>query len=170
MNESFEEKLNRGNHIEANRKGMYLIFSLGGWEFGIDLLRVKEVLGVRTLMSASETLSNGRKTIHRRGEVMPVVDLGLALGIEAASYTDLTSIIVADVQSGNGKAPVAIIVDSLSEAIIVSSEEISKEAITGIPRADYIVGLAKSGGQEKILLNIDKVLESEETLFFSHAA
>src|SRR5512136_2237528 len=96
----------------ANREGKYLTFALAGEEYGIGILKVKEIIGMMAITTIPQTPSYVKGVINLRGKVIPVVDLRLKFGVEAIGYTERTCIIVVEI-SGEGKTiHMGIVVDS----------------------------------------------------------
>ena len=100
-----------------------------------------------------------------------MVDLRLKFGMEEIDYTDRTCIIVVEVKTDTGKVMTGIVVDSVSEVLNVKSSDIEDTPNFGdTMKTDYILGMAKAGNGVKILLDIDKVISSQEmTLMYEEA-
>src|ERR1051326_6435290 len=84
------------------RAGKYLTFQLGSEEFGVRVLKVREIIGVQEITAVPETPAHLKGVINLRGKVVPVVDLRVKFGLEAAPFTQKTCIIVTQVQSDSG--------------------------------------------------------------------
>ena len=147
----------------ANREGKYLTFSLAGEEYGIGILKVKEIIGLIAITPVPQTPSHIKGVINLRGKVIPIVDLRIKFGIEAMDYTERTCIIVVEITSGNNKISMGIVVDSVSEVLNIKAAEIEDTPNFGT-RLDtsYILGMAKTAQSVKILLDIDKVMSNRE--------
>ncbi len=147
----------------SEREGKYLTFSLAGEEYGIGILKVKEIIGMMTITVVPQTPSYVKGVINLRGKVIPVVDLRLKFGMEANDYTERTCIIVVEITGATGKILTGIIVDSVSEVLNIKGGDIEDTPSFGSKlNMDYILGMAKTGGRVKILLEIDNVLNSSE--------
>ena len=153
------------------REGKYLTFSLSGEEYGIGILKVKEIIGLMPITTVPRTPAFVKGVINLRGKVIPVVDLRLKFEMEEIAYTERTCIIVVEIAASGGAIPMGIVVDSVSEVLNIQQGEIEDTPTFG-SRLDteYILGLAKTGGGVKILLNIDKVLSSDEVSLLQEAA
>src|SRR5262249_25950856 len=104
-----------------------------------------------------------RGVINLRGKVVPVIDLRLKFGLSAAEYTQRTCIIVTQVQGEAGSVLMGIVVDGVSEVLNLTPQEIEDTPDFGEQIAmGYLLGMAKVKGKVKILLDIDKVLSSQE--------
>ena len=154
-----------------NREGKYLTFSLGKEEYGLGILKVKEIIGMMPITTVPRTPAFVKGVINLRGKVIPVVDLRLKFEMEEIAYTERTCIIVVEIAASGGAIPMGIVVDSVSEVLNIQQGEIEDTPTFG-SRLDteYILGLAKTGGGVKILLNIDKVLSSDEVSRLQEAA
>jgi len=145
------------------RAGKYLTFHLANEEFGIRVLKVREIMGLQEITAVPQTPAHIKGVINLRGKVVPVIDLRLKFGVEAAEYTQRTCIIVTQVQGESGLVLMGIVVDGVSEVLNLTGPEIEDtpdfgEAVAG----QYLLGMAKVKGKVKILLDIDKVLSSQE--------
>ena len=145
------------------RPGKYLTFQLSNEEFGIRVLKVREIMGLQEITAVPQTPEHVKGVINLRGKVIPVIDLRLKFGLPAAEYTQRTCIIVTQVQGESGTLLMGIVVDGVSEVLNLTAAEIEdtpdfgKDIATG-----YLLGLAKVKGKVKILLDIDRVLSVQE--------
>lgn len=147
----------------AAREGKYLTFVLGKEEYGLEILKVKEIIGMMDITSVPNVPSYVKGVINLRGKVIPVVELRLKFGMESIPYTERTCIIVVDVQVKGRLALVGIVVDAVSEVLNINREEIENTPNFGTEMdTNYILGMAKVKGQVKILLDIDQVLDNSE--------
>jgi purine-binding chemotaxis protein CheW len=98
-----------------------------------------------------------------RGKIIPVIDLRLKFGMEAREYDDMTCIIVVEVERAPGAIQIGIVVDQVSEVMNINVDQIDDPPTFGIKLdIEYMLGMAKTGGQVKILIDIDKVVSAEE--------
>lgn len=144
--------------------GKFLTFSLAGEEYGIGILKVREIIGMMPIRSVPQTPGFVKGVINLRGKVIPVVDLRLKFGMQEADYTERTSIIVVDVTaSPENMVYIGIVVDFVSEVINIKSEDVEPTPTFGASlNTEYILGMAKVGKGVKILLDIDRILSSED--------
>lgn len=155
----------------VEREGKYLTFSLAGEEYGIGILKVKEIIGMMSITTVPRTPSFVKGVINLRGKVIPVVDLRLKFGMEEMGYTERTCIIVVEIASQTGSVLIGIVVDSVSEVLNIKGNDIEETPTFGAKLdTNYILGMAKMNGGVKILLDIDKVLSAEEVSFLDKAA
>jgi purine-binding chemotaxis protein CheW len=142
-----------------DRGGKYLTFILEGEEYGIGILKVKEIIGLMPITPVPQTPRFVKGVINLRGKVIPVVDLRLKFGMQSADYTDRTCIIVVETLTEAGSGMIGSVVDCVSEVIQVRNEDVEESPSFGAKlNTDYILGMAKVDGHVKILLDIDKVL------------
>jgi len=147
----------------ADREGKYLTFSLDREEYGIGILKVKEIIGMMRITPVPQTPEFVKGVINLRGKVIPVIDLRLRFGMESIDYNERTCIIVVEINTNSGKIHTGIVVDSVSEVLNIKSSDIEDTPTFGTKlNTDYILGMAKMGGGVKILLEIDRVLSSQE--------
>jgi len=155
----------------ADREGKYLTFSLANEEYGIGILRIKEIIGMMPITEVPQTPYYVKGVINLRGKVIPVMDLRLRFGMEAIDYVERTCIIVVEIEGQDGKILTGIVVDAVSEVLNIKAEELEETPSFGAKlKTDYILGMAKMEGGVKILLDIDKVLSSEELALLTEAA
>jgi len=145
------------------RPGKYLTFQLANEEFGIRVLKVREIMGLQEITAVPQTPVHVKGVINLRGKVIPVIDLRLKFSLPAAEYTQRTCIIVTQVQGEAGVLLMGIVVDGVSEVLNLTSGEIEDTPDFGEDVAgDYLLGMAKVKGKVKILLDIDRVLSMQE--------
>jgi len=163
--------VNKAVKAMANREGKYLTFNLAEEEYGIGILKVKEIIGMIAITSVPQTPVYMKGVINLRGKVIPVVDLRVKFGMEAIGYTERTCIIVVEITGGGQRVMIGILVDSVSEVLNIKGGDIEDTPNFGSRlNTDYILGMAKAGGRVKILLEIDRVLSEEEMSILEKAA
>jgi len=145
------------------RAGKYLTFQLAQEEFGIRVLKVREIMGLQDITAVPQTPCHVKGVINLRGKVVPVIDLRLKFGLNAADYTQRTCIIVTQVQGDSSFVMMGIVVDGVSEVLNLSGAEIEDTPDFGDSAgSQYLLGMAKVKGKVKILLDIDRVLSTQE--------
>ena len=148
-----------GKERTDRRGGKFLTFFLEKEEYGLEILKVREIIGMMTITPVPRTPEFIRGVINLRGKVIPIVDLRSKFNMEQIEQTDETCIIVvqaAGIQMG-------IVVDKVSEVLDIVSEDIEDAPSFGTEvNTDYILGIGKSQGRVKLLLDIDKVLSDED--------
>ena len=139
-------------------EGQFLTFTLNNEEYGIEILKVREIIGVMDITTVPQTPEFMKGVINLRGTVIPVVDLRLKFSMPEEEYTQETCVIV--VEANNSQ--VGIIVDSVSEVLNIQNGEIEETPSFGQGiDTDFIMGLGKVKERIIILLNIEQILSSE---------
>ena len=149
--------------FQSENEGKYLTFQLAEEGYGIGILKVREIIGMLPVTPVPQTPIFLKGVINLRGQVIPVVDLRLKFGLMEEDYTERTSIIVVEVKGLSNNIPIGIVVDTVSEVINIQAEEIEPAPTFGSSISiNFILGMAKTEGGVKILLDIDQVLSAEE--------
>jgi len=155
--------MNQAVKATTGKTGKYLTFFLEDEEYGIGILKVKEIIGMMPITSVPRTPQFVKGVINLRGKVIPVMDLRLKFSMEAIPYSDRTCIIVVEIESQDSTVLIGIVVDAVSEVLNISEDDIEETPTFGTSLdTDYILGMAKMQGGVKILLDIDCVLTSNE--------
>ena len=170
MKESIQE-INQTVGSATEREGKYLTFTLADEEYGIGILKIKEIIGMISITSVPQTPEYVKGVINLRGKVIPVIDFRLKFGMEAMEYNERTCIIVLEIGHKEMSVMIGIVVDSVSEVLNIKAEDIEDAPHFGTTLAmDYILGMAKSDGSVKILLDIDKILDTADMSQLAQAA
>jgi len=160
---TIEETMTQAVNTMSDREGKYLTFTLAGEEYGISILKVKEIIGMMPITTVPQTPPYVKGVINLRGKVIPVVDLRSKFGMNSIEYTERTCIIVVEIAGSATTIPMGIVVDSVSEVLNIKSGDIEETPSFGNQLdTDYILGMAKVGGGVKILLDIDRVMNADE--------
>lgn len=151
------------NKIPVDREGKYLTFALAHEQYGLEILKVREIIGYMDVTAVPQTPYYVKGVINLRGQVIPVVDLRAKFGMEAVAVTDQTCIIVVEIDQGQRKSNTGIIVDRVQEVLDIDGKDIEEAPQFGVSvDTHFILGMAKVGESVKILLDIDKVLGSTD--------
>jgi purine-binding chemotaxis protein CheW len=134
-------------------------FAVGDEEYGLDILRVKEVIRIREITRLPRAPSFVRGIINLRGDVIPIIDLRDRFGLEQQQYTVMTRVIVVDVDD----RLVGMVVDAVSQVVRIQADQIDPPPpIVGGLSVEYIKGVGKLDERLVILLNIDRILTVDE--------
>jgi purine-binding chemotaxis protein CheW len=149
-----------GTHVSrCSLGGKYLTFKLGGEEFGLAILKVREINGLRDITAVPRMPTYMKGVINLRGKVVPVIDLRLKFGLPEAPYAEQTCIILVNVGHEAG-----LIVDTVSEVLDIPGEQIDPPpALSGAVDTSFILGMGKVGDDVKILLDADRILNAQES-------
>jgi len=163
--------MDRAGNAKEEREGKYLTFSLSDEEYGIGILKIKEIIGMMKVTTVPQTPEFVKGVINLRGKVIPVIDLRIRFGMESMDYTERTCIIVVEIDGTSGTVQIGIVVDSVSEVLNIKADEIEDTPTFGTKlKTDYILGMAKMEGGVKILLDIDLALSTEDIAALDKAA
>lgn len=157
------ETMDQAVKAMKDREGKYLTFALSDEEYGISILKVKEIIGMMPITTVPQTPEFVKGVINLRGKVIPVMDLRLKFGMDEIEYTERTCIIVVEIAGSSGTILMGIVVDSVSEVLNIKGDDIEDAPTFGTSLdTEYISGMAKIEGGVKILLDIDRVLSAME--------
>jgi purine-binding chemotaxis protein CheW len=149
--------------IAAQLASKYLTFDLTEEEYGLEILRVKEIIGMMEITPVPRTPDFVLGVINLRGKVIPVVDLRTKFGLEYKEPDERTCVVVGEVNKGSETIQIGIVVDQVNEVVDVKAEDLAPTPSFGVSLdTEFILGMAKLGKKVKILLDIDKVLTTEE--------
>jgi len=149
----------------AGLAGKYLTFALGAEEYGLAVLKVREIIKMLDITQVPQMPAHVKGVINLRGKVIPVVDLRLKFGFPPQEYTERTCVIVVEVMSATGAVLMGIVVDAVSEVLNLAAEDIERTPDFGEHvETDYMTGIAKVKGKVKILLDLDRVLGADGTI------
>lgn len=140
----------------------YLTFWLNGQEYGLELLRVREIRGYTGITSIPNMPAHIKGVMNLRGTVLPVIDLRLKFSMPEKPYTKFTVVIIAK----SGEKNVGLVVDAVSDVLSIPSQQINPPPDFGFAvDRSFIVGLLKASERLSILLDLDNLLsESEVTV------
>jgi len=153
------------NGLAAGSGGKFLTFTLGNEEYGVPVLKVREIIKVMDITQVPQVPDYVLGVINLRGKVIPVIDLRRKFGFAATEHTERTCIIVVDVDLSSMRVMMGVVVDSVSEVLNVTETEIEQTPeFGGRVTTEYLLGLAKVKDSVKILLDLDRVLGSDGQL------
>jgi purine-binding chemotaxis protein CheW len=140
-------------------------FEVGNEEYGLDILRVKEVIRIREITRLPKAPSFVKGIINLRGDVIPIIDLRDKFGLEHQEYTAMTRVIVVDTD----EKLVGMVVDAANQVVRILADQIEPPPpIVGGLSAEFIRGVGKLDERLVILLNIDRILTQEEKVELEH--
>ena len=142
----------------SERGGKFLTFFLAGEEYGLEILKVHEIIGMLPITRVPRTPNFVRGVINLRGKVIPIIDLRRKFGMESEAAEE-TCIIVVQVQG----VRIGIVVDRVSEVSDIASSDIEDTPSFGADvQTDYLLGIGKSQDRVRLLLDIERVLSTQE--------
>lgn len=161
----------QSNRALLDKEGKYLTFALANEEYGLEILKVREIFGYMDITAVPQTPSYVKGVINLRGQVIPVIDLRAKFGMDTAEVTEETCIIVVEITQGGRHVSTGIVVDHVSEVLDIAGEDIEGAPQFGSSvNTSFILGMGKIGDSVKILLDIDKVLSNDNLASFGNTA
>ena len=161
----------QSNRALLDKEGKYLTFALANEEYGLEILKVREIFGYMDITAVPQTPAYVKGVINLRGQVIPVIDLRAKFGMDTAEVTEETCIIVVEITQVGRHVSTGIVVDHVSEVLDIAGEDIEGAPQFGSSvNTDFILGMGKIGDSVKILLDIDKVLSNDSLASFGNTA
>jgi purine-binding chemotaxis protein CheW len=143
----------------ARIAGKFLTFVLSREDYGVEILKVHEIIGLLPITRVPRTPHYIRGVINLRGKVIPIMDLRLRFDMPEAECGEGTCIIVVQVRG----VQMGLVVDGVSEVIDIVADDVEDVPAFGAgAHTEYLLGIAKSGGAVKLLLDIERVLTASE--------
>jgi len=141
----------------------FLSFILDNELYCMEILKVKELMGMTSITPIPQTNEYIRGVINLRGQIIPIIDLRLIFELQFKEYTKRTSIVVVDVDVENEAMLMGLIVDSIQEVISIPEDKISKVPyINSKIKSEYIKGIGNTPDGIIIILDVVKILNSKE--------
>jgi purine-binding chemotaxis protein CheW len=160
MNNATAVKENHSAMIDP-RAGKYLTFFLSSEEYGVEILKVQEIIGRMPITPVPLTSKYIRGVINLRGKIHPIMDLNVKFGMNQTEITDETGIIVIKTAS----LMMGIMVDKVSEVVNMASGDIADTPSFGSDvDTKYLLGVGKTGGRIRLLLDIEKVITASDII------
>lgn len=142
-----------------NRGGKYLSFFLKDEEYGIEILKVQEIIGMLPVTRVPRTPEFVRGVVNLRGKIIPVTDLRRKFGMEEGEMTAENCIIVVQTRG----LEIGVIVDKVSEVLDIPETEIEDVPAFGTEiNTDYLLGVGKTGDKVRLLLDIDEIVTEQD--------
>jgi len=156
-------QITQANRALTDKEGKYLTFALGSEEYGLEILKVREIIGYVEITAVPQTPHHVKGVINLRGQVIPVIDLRAKFGMDTAEITEESCIIVVEIAQGKRTFQTGIIVDHVQEVLDIGGGDIEEVPQFGSSvNTDFILGMGKIENTVKILLDIDKVLVRDD--------
>jgi len=144
---------------KAEKPLEFLSFTLGAEEYGIDIQKVQELRGYDAVTRIANAPEFIKGVVNLRGIIVPIIDMRIRFGIGTPSYDQFTVVIVLNI----GGRVVGMVVDSVSDVITLSQEQIKPAPAMGSTLdTDYLIGLGTLEERMLILVDIDRLMSSEE--------
>lgn len=145
------------------RRLEFLTFTLGSEHYGLDIMKVKEIRGYEAVTKIANAPAFIKGVLNLRGDIVPIVDLRLKFDVGEATYNEFTIVIMLHI----GERIVGIVVDAVSDVINIGSDEVKPPPQFGVAfDSQYLHGLVAVNDHMVILLNIEKLISSQELGLF----
>lgn len=149
------------------RAGKYLSFRLMAEEYGLEILKVQEIIGLLPITHIPKLPNFMRGVINLRGRLIPVIDMRTKMGLPVTEPTEKTCIIVVEIHF-EAKIAIGILVDSVSEVLNIQTNQIdAAPSVGGANDCDFLLGMGKVGNKVVMLLDIDQILTAKEAQMVS---
>jgi purine-binding chemotaxis protein CheW len=150
----------------ATEMKQLISFAVGAEEYGLELLRVKEVIRMRQITWLPKAPSCVKGIINLRGDVIPIVDLRDRFGLQSIEHTEMTRVIVVDVEGRS----VGMVVDSASQVVRLPADQFDPPPpVMGEASRDFITAVGKMGDKLIIMIDVDRILSYEEMRLIAHS-
>ena len=154
-------------HTGTANSGEFLTFTLGGEEYGIDILKVQEIRGYDAVTKIANSPPSIKGVINLRGAIVPIVDLRIKFNLGEPTYDQFTVVIILNI----GKRVVGVVVDGVSDVIQLSSDNLRPAPEFGsILDTRYILGLGTVDERMIIVVDIESLMSSQEMALVESAA
>jgi len=160
MNNATASRENQPIKVDS-RAGKYLTFFLASEEYGVEILKVQEIIGRMPITPVPLTSKYIRGVINLRGKIHPVMDMKIKFGMDKTQITDETGIIVIKTAS----MMMGILVDKVSEVVNIAADDVEDTPSFGAEvNMEYLLGVGTTGGKIRMLLDIDKVINASDVI------
>ncbi|MFZ0420936.1 MAG: chemotaxis protein CheW [Candidatus Sulfotelmatobacter sp.] len=143
----------------------YLTFKTAGEEYAIGIVKVREIIEYEAVTTVPNTPIWIRGVTNLRGRVVPVVDLAVKFGLPASRISKFSCVIIAEVMFQGEELTMGVLADSVCQVIELSADEIEATPAFGTRvKTEYLLGMGALGKKFCLILDIDKVLSTDELL------
>jgi purine-binding chemotaxis protein CheW len=151
------------HQTDPMQDGQYLSFTLGGEEYGIDILRVQEIKGWEVVRPLPDTPEYVMGVLDLRGSIVPIVDMRSRFNLPHVEYTATTVIIVISVLKEDRELIMGVVVDGVSDVLDVKAAELKEGPDLGRHiNTRYITGMLSREERMIVLLDVDKLFNPDE--------
>ena len=148
---------------KVSRAGKYLTFNLGPEEYGIEILKVVEIIGLMKITAVPRTPNYVRGIINLRGTIHPVIDLRTKFSMDSIEDTQETCIIVLEIEKDGQSEQIGVVVDNVKEVQDIADQEIEDSPSLGHDvDTKFIKGMANVKDKVVILLNVEKIFSESD--------
>ncbi len=148
---------------EAEELKQYLSFTLGGSDYAVGILQVKEILQFETATRVPSVPPSVRGVINLRGSVVPVIDLAVKFGLAPMPVTKRTCVLIVEASLEGERAVMGVLADAVREVLDLGPNDVEPPPTFGTQvRVEFITGMAKVGKGFVLLLDLDRVISARE--------
>ncbi len=151
------------NPPAAAPTAQYLSYFIAGEEYAVGILQVREIIEYDTVTRVPSAPDWIRGVTNLRGSVLPVIDLAMKLGLPPSTVHPRSCIVVVEVTFQGEKLVMGVLADAVGQVLELGPGDVEPPPAFGTPvHADYLTGMARAGRKFVLLLDIDRVLNSQE--------
>jgi purine-binding chemotaxis protein CheW len=152
----------------ADDTAKYLVFSVAQEHYGIPITKVREVIRHEHITPVHEASEYLKGVINLRGKIIPVIDMRAKFGMEELEYNDRTVFIIVDVAGAKDMYNFGVAVDEVHDVANIPDTDIERTPDVGLKlKSNYLLGIAKVGQKMLMILNIDRILTTDEIVDLS---
>ncbi len=145
----------------------FLAFTLGGEEYGIDILKVQEIRGYEAVTRIANTPDFIKGVINLRGVIVPIVDMRIKFQLSTVEYDHQTVVIILNV----AQRVVGMVVDGVSDVLTLTAAQIKPAPEFGsVLNTEYLTGLGTIDERLLILMDIEQLMTSDEMALMENVA
>lgn len=149
----------------TERPAQYVSFFLAGEEYAVSILRAREIVAYDVITRVPMAPAGVRGVLNLRGRVVPVIDLSSRLGLPPTEPTRWTCILMVEVEIDGEPALMGMMIDAVSDVIDLAPADLEPPPLFGARmRLEYLAGIGKVGKKIVLLLDIDRILSTEDLL------
>jgi purine-binding chemotaxis protein CheW len=158
--DSKDETIRKLKERAPKQKDRFLIFKLGDDEYVLQASKIKKITVFSDLTTVPQTPDYVRGTINQAGQVIPIIDTRVLLGMETSDVTDQTCIITVDVVQRDRSCPAGLVVDAVTEVVDISDKDFCELPHLGSAiKNNFALRLSTAGDKVRIFVDVDKLLD-----------
>lgn len=144
-------------------QGQFLAFQIGDEEYGVGILKVREILKYDELTRIPGAPASVRGVINLRGNVVPVIDLSRKFGLGDTVVGKFTCIVVVEVDDHGTTNTLGVLADAVNQVVDLTAEQVEAPPEFGLDgRLEYLVAMGRMGKKFMLILDVDRVLSASE--------
>jgi len=149
----------------AGNSTKHLVFNINDEDYGIPISKIREVIRFVKITPIHEASDFLKGVINLRGKIIPIIDMRAKFGMQEQAYSDRTVFIIVDVLGAKEVYNLGISVDAVQDVVDIKEEDVEKTPDIGLRlKSQYLEGIAKVGEHMIMMLNMDRILSSDEVV------